>query len=80
MSVDKLVKMANDIGAFFQADDDREHAQAEIASHLKRFWDPRMRAEILRHVDAGGAGLMPLVLEALERHRQTLAPAAVATR
>jgi formate dehydrogenase subunit delta len=36
--------------------------------HIQKFWDPRMRAAILTHVDAtGGAGLDPHVREALTR-------------
>lgn len=71
----KLVKMANDIGAFFAAEPERKVALAGIASHLKRFWEPRMRRELLHHLDtAGGAELRPLVLEALRAHRDRLAP------
>jgi formate dehydrogenase subunit delta len=37
------------------------------ADHLKLFWDPRMRREILAHLDAGGDGLDPVTRSALER-------------
>ena len=49
--------MANDIGAFFNADPDKAEAASNVASHLKRFWDPRMRREIVAHYREGGAGL-----------------------
>jgi len=62
-----LVKMANQIGRFFDAWPDRDAARQEVANHLKRFWDPRMRKALIAHVEARGAesGLLPLVVEAL---------------
>jgi formate dehydrogenase subunit delta len=53
--------MANDIGAFFNAEPDKTEAAKSIAGHLKRFWDPRMRREIVAHQRAGGEGLDPVV-------------------
>ena len=50
-----LVHMANQIGAFFQAEPDRAAALEGIAGHLKRFWDPRMRSQILAWFDSTGA-------------------------
>ena len=70
MSPEKLVYMANQIGKFF-AHEGEAQAVASIADHLARFWDPRMRAAIQGHVAAGGAGLDPWVLLAVQR----LAPA-----
>jgi formate dehydrogenase subunit delta len=49
--------MANDIAAFFDVDPDRAEAPRSVAGHLLRFWDPRMRREIVRHYRDGGAGL-----------------------
>lgn len=57
--------MANQIGAFFKAQGEIE-APAAIADHLKKFWEPRMRADIIAHLSAGGAGLDPLVRKAVE--------------
>jgi formate dehydrogenase subunit delta len=65
MSLDKLVYMANQIGKFFESQG-REQAVAGTADHIKKFWDPRMRAAIFAHVDAGGDGLDPVVRAALE--------------
>jgi formate dehydrogenase subunit delta len=64
-SPDKLVYMANQIGKFFVSQGKAE-APAAIASHLKKFWEPRMRAAILAHLEAGGAGLDPPVRAAVE--------------
>lgn len=66
MDRDNLIKMANEIAAFFDAYPS-EQAQQEVASHLKRFWDPRMRAELIACVRAGGDGLAPLVMQAVSR-------------
>jgi formate dehydrogenase subunit delta len=74
MDPQRLVHMANQIGAFFSAEPDRAVALNGIAGHLKRFWDPRMRSQILAWVDEhGGEGLTDLVAEAIRRHRDTLA-------
>ena len=43
MRAERLVSMANDIGAFFNAEPDKTEAAKSVANHLKRFWDPRMR-------------------------------------
>jgi len=56
MSVADLVRMANDIGRFFAAEPRRADAVAAIADHLRRFWDPRMRRQILAHVRADAQG------------------------
>jgi len=56
--------MANQIGAFFNHQSDDE-AVASIANHIRSFWDPRMRAQILSLAAAGGAGLTPRVLRAV---------------
>jgi len=58
---DRLVTMANDIGHFFNAEADKNEAAKSVANHITRFWDPRMRREIVAHYrEAGGAGLDPV--------------------
>jgi formate dehydrogenase subunit delta len=69
MNIERLVRMANDIGNFFKAEPDRAVAVDGVALHLKRFWDPRMRKEIVAYVDRGGAELMDLVREAVLKLR-----------
>lgn len=66
MSLDKLVYMANQIGKFF-ASQGTEKAAVGTADHIQKFWDPRMRSQILAHLEAGGQGLDPPVRLALER-------------
>ena len=72
----KLVKMANEIAAFFAAEPERKVALEGIASHLKRFWEPRMRREIFAVLDQGGQGMSEHVVAALKAHRAKLEPAA----
>ncbi|MDY6947420.1 MAG: formate dehydrogenase subunit delta, partial [Pseudomonadota bacterium] len=58
MHIDYLVRMANDIGSFFASETDQDAAVTSIQLHLKRFWDPRMRARIVAYFnETGGAGL-----------------------
>jgi formate dehydrogenase subunit delta len=65
-TIDKLVIQANQIAAFFAAQGE-ERAVPQIADHVKKFWDPRMRKTMAAHLDAGGAGLHALALSALAR-------------
>jgi len=65
-SPDKLVYMANQIGKFFTSQGEAGAVDG-IATHLKKFWDPRMRAAIVAYIQAGGAGLEPHVRKAVER-------------
>jgi formate dehydrogenase subunit delta len=62
---DKLVYMANQIGKFFASQSD-EAAVAGTAEHIRRFWDPRMRAAIFDYLDSGGTGLDPAVRRAIQ--------------
>jgi formate dehydrogenase subunit delta len=61
-----MVHMANQIAIFF-ASYPRDEAIAGIADHLQKFWEPRMRKQIIRFVADGGAGLHDLLPEAVRR-------------
>jgi formate dehydrogenase subunit delta len=63
-SPDRLIYMANQIGTFFNSQGQAK-AVPGITEHIHKFWDPRMRKQILAHLDAGGEGLDPNVREAL---------------
>lgn len=65
---EKLVRMANQIATFF-ATQPGPGQSAEVAGHLKAFWEPRMLQAILAHAEAGGEGLSPLAREAVDRLR-----------
>jgi formate dehydrogenase subunit delta len=64
MSHDKLSYMANQIGRFF-AHQKEEQAVAAINDHIRKFWDPRMRKQILDEVET--AQLDPRVRRAVEQ-------------
>ena len=51
MNGDQLIRMANQIGVFFESMPDRAEAHEGLANHLKKFWDPRMRRAFLQLVD-----------------------------
>ena len=65
MKIEYLVKMANEVGAFFASDNEPEAAAGAVAAHLRRFWEPRMRAQILAHQAQGGVGLSDLASRAV---------------
>jgi formate dehydrogenase subunit delta len=63
---ERLVTMANDIGHFFAAEADKNAGAQSVANHIKRYWDPRMRREIVAHYkEKGGAGLDPIARSAV---------------
>jgi formate dehydrogenase subunit delta len=68
VSPDKLVYMANQIGKFF-ASQGPDKAVTGTAEHIAKFWDPRMRAAIIAHLEQGGAGLDPSVHAAIDKIR-----------
>ena len=65
MNVDHLVKMANEIGAFFAGASPPEQAPRDVATHLRRYWEPRMRKAMLAHFAKGGAGLSDVARRAV---------------
>ena len=62
---ERLIYMANQIAKFFAAQ--AGDAAAGTAGHLKSFWDPQMRSEIIAWMAAGGDGLDPVSAEAVGR-------------
>lgn len=68
--VEHLIQMANSIGDFFAAMPDESEARRDLAMHIRRFWEPRMRHGIFEHIDQKrGAGLRAIVLQSLQEHR-----------
>ncbi len=63
MDSNDIVRMANQIAAFFKSYP-HDEAVAGVLGHIKDFWEPRMKKALAAHVAAGGAGLDPMVLEA----------------
>lgn len=84
MEIDTLIHMANRIGSFFEALPDRQEGLDGVAEHLRRYWEPRMRRQLLEWLDSDpadgspvgqrGETLSPFVREAIERHRADLNP------
>ncbi len=75
MDMQNLIHMANQIGNFFEAMPEQDEALQGIAGHLQRFWEPRMRSQLLEYVDTeNGKGLKPIVLSAIRTHRSKLSP------
>jgi formate dehydrogenase subunit delta len=60
---EKLIRMANQIATFFMSQPEKGRAEG-VATHINKFWEPRMRRHLFEHLDGGGEGLMPLVVEA----------------
>ncbi|HEY4082254.1 MAG TPA: formate dehydrogenase subunit delta [Burkholderiaceae bacterium] len=74
MHVDNLIKMANQIGQYFEAFPDKAEALDGVATHIKKFWEPRMRRALLEHLDAAGYDeLNPTTAEAIREHRTRIA-------
>ena len=67
MDVHRLVTMANDIARYFASEPDREAGIEGIADHLRKFWTPRMREQLLEYFASDGAGFDELTRHALER-------------
>lgn len=60
----KLIYMANQIATFFKTQPAHEAVEG-VATHINKFWEPRMRRQLFEIVDQGDSGLNPLVLEAV---------------
>lgn len=63
MSPEKMVHMANQIAGFFNTQPDIDAAES-VANHLRDFWAPPMRQQLLSYVQDGGTGLDDTVLRA----------------
>jgi formate dehydrogenase subunit delta len=62
--IDKLVRMANQIGDYFKAMPEPEAIQG-AADHLRLYWTPKMVGEIIGYADAGTSGLNPVAARAV---------------
>jgi formate dehydrogenase subunit delta len=63
---DKLVSMANQIAQFFKSQP-YDEAVAGIADHLRSFWTPKMRREIIERAKVGCEHLDTLATEAVKQ-------------
>jgi formate dehydrogenase subunit delta len=67
VSDSRLVYMTNQIAIYFRTAP-HEQAVAATLDHLKKFWEPRMRRQILEHLETHrGEGLSEIALAAVRR-------------
>jgi formate dehydrogenase subunit delta len=66
-----VIRLGHDLVRNFEALP-REKAAEEIATHIRKFWEPRMREELVGYVDAGDARVGELLALASEDLREGL--------
>jgi formate dehydrogenase subunit delta len=66
MHIEQLVTMANDIANFFRNGSDPGAGPRNVSDHLRRYWDPRMRKQMIAYYHSGGAGLSDLARAGIE--------------
>jgi len=80
VNIDQLIHLANRIGDFFDAMPDRAEGIEGVTNHIEKFWEPRMRQQILDFLVENPQGrtteseLNPITLEALTQDRDRLMP------
>lgn len=68
----QLVRMVNDISNFFGSEEDHEVAASGVVGHITKFWNPRMRKQLVEHVyEAGDGDLSELAQVAVRKLSQT---------
>ena len=68
--IDKLVRMANQIGDFYATTPEREATEG-AASHLRLYWTPKMIREIIAFADEGHSGLNAIAARAIDSLKQS---------
>ena len=63
MNVQTLVRMANQI-AHNTAAYPSEVAKVKVATHLSRYWEPRMLKDLYEYMEKDGSGIEPVVRDA----------------
>jgi formate dehydrogenase subunit delta len=65
MNIDHLIKMANEITAFWEGEAP-DKAAGEVATHFRRYWEPRMRQQMITYYqERQGAGLTDVAKQAV---------------
>jgi formate dehydrogenase subunit delta len=67
--IDKLVHMANQIGDFYAVMPEQEAIEG-VATHLRRYWTPKMIRELVAFTDHGLPGLNATAARAVESLKQ----------
>ena len=68
--LDRLVRMANQIGDFYASMPEREATEG-AASHLRLYWTPKMIREIIAFADEGHPGLNAIAARAIDSLKQS---------
>ena len=67
MKTEMLIRMANDISNFFNAESNKEIAAEGVSKHILRSWDPRMRKDIIAYCKQDGSALNDLARTAVTK-------------
>jgi formate dehydrogenase subunit delta len=65
MDVVKLAKMANQIAMNFEHGTEKDKVVAAVADHLRRFWNPSMRAQLVEGQRQGKVELSEIAAQGL---------------
>jgi formate dehydrogenase subunit delta len=68
--IDRLVRMANQIGEFYASMPEQEGIEG-AASHLRLYWTPKMIREIIAFADEGHPGLNAIAARAVDSLKQS---------
>ncbi len=72
--IDKLIRMANQIGDFFAPMPEGE-AAVGVSTHLRRYWTPKMIRELIEALDGGRTDLNPTATSGVAALRPEFSPA-----
>lgn len=75
MEIRDMVRMANQIAAFFNGAG-HELAVKDSAEHINKFWEPRMRKALIAYLEKGGADLDQTIRDAAALIKRPKAEAA----
>jgi formate dehydrogenase subunit delta len=79
MNIDLLIKMANQITGFWEGEAGHDVAIKEVATHLRRYWEPRMRKQMITYLEERqGSGLNDVAKAAVALLAEQAAQAKVA--
>jgi formate dehydrogenase subunit delta len=79
MNIDLLIKMANQITEFWEGEAGHDVAVKEVATHLRRYWEPRMRKQMITYLEEmQGSGLNDVAKAAVALLAEQAAQAAQA--
>lgn len=67
MQSERLVQMLNDICNFFIAEPDREMAINGVVTHIKRYWTPAMREQLIQYFHTDSSNLSKLAYLSVAR-------------